>query len=376
MTEKHYILDKKVQVYKRENSKLWQCYTCIGGKRHRTSTKCEILAEAKELAEDWYYDLRSRHKRGEISSEKTFADAAKKFELEYEVITEGQRSPKWVESHKIRIRLHLNPFFGKLPPSKVTSGKIQEYRVHRMQSEKPPARSTLHDEMGTLRLVLKTAIRHDWLDRLPDMTTPYRSVAKVSHRPWFSQQEYRTLYEATRENMRHPKQERLRSHAEDLHDFVLFMANTGLRPDEANRLRYENVQIVKDRDTEETILEIEVNQGKRGFGFCKSTRGAVRPFERLIARNKPKPSDLVFPSDHKKMFNRILNDAGLKRDKLGHSRTVYSLRHSYICFRLMEKADIYNLSKNCRTSVDMIEKHYAVHIKNMIDTAAVNRRMS
>jgi hypothetical protein len=37
-------------------------------------------------------------------------------------------------------------------------------------------------------------------------------------------------------------------------------------------------------------------------------------------------------------------------------------------------ADIYQIAKNCRTSVEMIEKFYAAHIKNMIDAAAVNVR--
>jgi hypothetical protein len=40
----------------------------------------------------------------------------------------------------------------------------------------------------------------------------------------------------------------------------------------------------------------------------------------------------------------------------------------------MEGADIYQIAKNCRTSVEMIEKFYGAHIKNMIDAAAVNVR--
>jgi hypothetical protein len=47
---------------------------------------------------------------------------------------------------------------------------------------------------------------------------------------------------------------------------------------------------------------------------------------------------------------------------------------SGICLRLIEGADIYQVAKNCRTSVEMIEKHYAAHIKDTIDTAAVNVR--
>ena len=40
----------------------------------------------------------------------------------------------------------------------------------------------------------------------------------------------------------------------------------------------------------------------------------------------------------------------------------------------MEGADIYQIAKNCRTSVEMIEKFYAAHLKNTIDAAAVNVR--
>ena len=42
------------------------------------------------------------------------------------------------------------------------------------------------------------------------------------------------------------------------------------------------------------------------------------------------------------------------------------------CLRLMEGADIYQIAKNCRTSVEMIEKVYASHIKTRLDAAAIN----
>jgi hypothetical protein len=40
----------------------------------------------------------------------------------------------------------------------------------------------------------------------------------------------------------------------------------------------------------------------------------------------------------------------------------------------MEGADIYQIAKNCRTSVEMIEKYYASHLKNTLDAAAINVR--
>ena len=63
----------------------------------------------------------------------------------------------------------------------------------------------------------------------------------------------------------------------------------------------------------------------------------------------------------------------LKLDRDGKPRTAYSLRHTYICMRLMEGADIYQIAKNCRTSVEMIEQFYAAHIKNTLDAAAINK---
>lgn len=74
------------------------------------------------------------------------------------------------------------------------------------------------------------------------------------------------------------------------------------------------------------------------------------------------------------MFNTILSEQKLKFDREGQRRTQYSLRHTYICLRLMEGADIYQIAKNCRTSVKMIEDFYAAHIKDLLDTASINVR--
>ncbi len=111
-----------------------------------------------------------------------------------------------------------------------------------------------------------------------------------------------------------------------------------------------------------------------GSGVCKSTFGAVRPYQRLVKRKAPEPTDRVFPANHRELFNTILREEGLKFDRDGNRRTAHGLRHTSICFRLMEGADIHRIAKNCRTSVEMIEKFYAAHIKNHLDAAAINVR--
>lgn len=385
----HAILGGKVRVYKRDNSQYWYCAARFKGRNIKVSTKEDSLARAKDYAEDWYLGMRGKQVNGELKpKEKTFGDAAAKFIEEYEILTEGTRSPKWVQGHKDRLRLHLLPFFGDKGLSRINAGTLMDYRVHRKQTSpngKPPAHNTVHNEIVTLRQVLKTGLRHGWMPYLPDLSMPYGTTTKVTTRAWFSHAEYKQLYETTRRRAQELKEDtRARWHAEQLHDYVLLMANTGLRPDEVKLLQFRDVEIVKDEWSGDLILEIRV-RGKRGEGWCKSMPNAVHPFERLRDRKRKvawregeefmetRPEDLLFPSDHKKAFNNVLAECDLKLDREGKRRTAYSLRHSYICFRLMEGADIYQIAKNCRTSVEMIEKFYASHIRTAIRTEGVNR---
>lgn len=373
---KHSIMGGKVHVYKRPESPIWQCSTYLAGKNRRVSTKETGLAAAKDFAEDWYLELVGKKRDGTLGDGVLFQEAAKHFLREFDVLTEGSRNRQYVAGHERRVRLYLNPFFGKTPLPRVTAGMIQDYRVHRMSDfETKPAVSTLHQEMVALRQILKLAVRRGWMSALPDMTVPYRGSWKISHRAWFSPEEYRKLYTATRARIQSARSGRDKAAAERIHDKVLFLANTGLRPDELKRLEYRDVTITDEYETGEPILEISV-RGKRGVGYCKSMPGAVRPFRRMLDRNNPSETDLLFPTPDHRIFNSILEELDLKHDRDGNPRTWYSLRHSYISFRLLEGADIYQIAKNCRTSVEMIEKHYAVHLQNSIDARAVNVRRS
>lgn len=398
MSEHHTILGGKVHVYRRPNSSSWQCASYLAGKNRRTTTKEDSLSKAKEVAEDWYLQLRGKLRDGELKSGKLFREAGKLYLREFDIITQGERSPTYARGQHARTDGHLIPFFGNMVLPEITSGKVNEYRIRRLEQSKalrgkPLAHNTMHQEIVTLRQIFKTALRHGWIDHLPDLSEPYRSSPKISHRAWFSPEEYKQLYEATRKRALDPKQPRFRWEAEQLHDYVLFATNTGLRPDEAMRLQFRDVMVVEDEGSGQTILEIEV-RGKRGVGYCKSTAGAVHPFERLKARTRPDggpgrsgsrtasiangewhepgSTDLLFPKWPRDLFNAILEEEKLRTDRDGRPRTAYSLRHTYICLRLLEGADIYQIAKNCRTSVEMIEKYYAAHLKTRLDASAIN----
>lgn len=389
MAEKHEMLGGKLQIYKRSNSSYWQCATFLNGRHHRISSKLDSLALAKEWGEDWYLTLRGKARNGEIASGPTFKKAALGFLSEFQTLLSGERSARYIETVQERIDRHLIPFFGSKALIDITPGLVQEYRLHRMKNGyrgKPPSRSTLHNETVALRQVLKFANRSGLVKSIPDLSRPYRTSGKVTHRAWFSPDEYKRLYEATRVRTTDLTQHQGQWlwQAQQLHDYVLFVANTGVRPDEALNLEFRDVQIVREPGSKEAILHLEV-RGKRGVGYCKSTHQAVFPFERLKSRSRlsakasssegtslPLPTDKLFPVNPRQSLLRVLKRLGLRKDREGNLRTAYSLRHSYITFRLMEGADIYAIAKNCRTSVEMIEKFYASHIKNRLDASAIN----
>ncbi|NJM51607.1 MAG: site-specific integrase [Sphingomonadales bacterium] len=338
--ENHVLMDGALHVYRREKSRFWQCSTYLSRRNHRQTTKEVSLAAAKDFARDWYMErcVEDRQMRrgtatllsnpvqapiaeplapidGRKRREPTgpsFADAAKAFIDEFEVITQGQRNAGYVESKSIHVRVHLAPFFGDTALADITAGKVQEYRVHRQTSRidpktgkpKRPARATLHGEIVTLRQVLKTANRKGWIAAIPDMSAPYKTSGKLEHRAWFSPEEYKLLYEATRERAKNPPKPRWREVCETFHDYVLFMGNTGLRPDESARIQLRDVKIVDDESTGERILEIEV-RGKRGVGFCKSMPGAILPFERVRDRKQLKPTDPIFGKTPRELMNTV-----------------------------------------------------------------------
>lgn len=394
----HYLFDKRVQIYRRKGSRVWQCAARVNGQRFRESTKEQELDRAKDVAEEWYLDLRGKTRRGEIvQKDRLFREAAEAYLVKIRALAHGRRSPAYVELVELRMNKHILPFCGDDELNKIGTGLGERYCVHRTteamaqidgngKAGSPPARSTLLQEVVILRQVLKHAAGENWIPFAPSLPTPFLKHTKRERRAWFSPEEYKRLYSATRRRIKDGKRPGWKKMYEELHDYVLFMTNTGLRPDEAKRLFVGDVALEQDPALKQTILVLDV-RGKTGTGYAKSMSGAVLPFERLKKRRKAElranglsendasqalAQTPLFGPFNRDLFNTILKEEGLKFDKDGRRRTAYSLRHTYISLRLLEGANIYMLAVNCRTSVEMIEKHYAAHIKDRIDASAIN----
>ena len=67
-----------------------------------------------------------------------------------------------------------------------------------------------------------------------------------------------------------------------------------------------------------------------------------------------------------RQFTAILHITGLKTDKQGNERTLYSLRHTAIVTALRLGIPIQLIASNARTSMDMIDRFYGTHLNSAL----------
>ena len=107
---------------------------------------------------------------------------------------------------------------------------------------------------------------------------------------------------------------------------------------------------------------------------------AVAVYERLRKRHAEnglcRLDDFVFFPEYenreyalqtmRRQFEHILNVAELKFDRNDNPRTIYSLRHTALMFRLLKSKniDIFMLARNALTSVNQLERFYLSHAES------------
>lgn len=153
---------------------------------------------------------------------------------------------------------------------------------------------------------------------------------------------------------------------------IRFMVYTFLRPGDIRQLKNKHVEVVRGSFN---YLRLTLPEVKRHKAPVVSLPAAVGIYERLLQRQLSSgyghPEDYVFFPEEKNrrlildvigwQFNWILKELDLKQGPHGVNRSLYSLRHTSITFRLIYggNIDLLTLARNARTSVEMIEKFYA-----------------
>lgn len=349
---------KKLRLYRRKGSSRWQASVYFEGANRRLSTKEVEQTRAELVAGDWYEDLLASKRLGQSRFGPTFEQAACLFRKEYEALVKrGDRSERHFEQFKNKLKRYLNPFFGKMNVIEITTARVADYEQWRLKNNHygtSPSRATMHQEFVLIRHVLKTASIQGWIDNVPTIGHRHKQSQKqrFRSRSWFTFEEYKKLIESSQKRVLAAEGKRWQWAVEQLHDYIIFMVNTGLRVGEASNLRYADIEIKKNKietDARGKPLEYLLISavGKRGHGECVSFWGAVSAYKNLLQRNDPKESDLVFPTYQRIALNNLLDETGLKVDAYKNVRSASSFRSTYISFRLLGGAPIYEIALNC-----------------------------
>ncbi len=366
------------------------------------SLKTGDLSAAITEAEDLFYELRAEQKQGldvKLAGNLRFKDLWKLF---YETHQTG------LSIH--RQRLHTSfaknyfvPFLGEHRVADMADAFVEKYWDWRINFYNPvrreaegnddpippnaasiPSQKTLDMEAGMLRQIFRWGKRVGCVKREPWIKPPNVKHTKgVVRRPTFSESEWKRVYEHLREwvtetivtsvgenggrlnragpNARH------RSQRELLRHYLLFIANSGLRPNEARQLLWRDIREEEDEDGKPALVIEVAPTTKTGARTVVCREGTGHYLERLKTLSKYiKPDDYVFsgadgkPVDNfNNSFKKVLSGLGLLEDRWGERRSVYSLRHFYCTQALLSGVPIHVLAKNMGTSITHIEQHYS-----------------
>lgn len=323
---------------------------------------------ARERAFDQDADLRFRIKHEVPIFNRPFSQIAKDYvDLQKERVEAGQIGHhRWTVVDSV-VRVQLNRYVGSIQINMVGQDRWLAYPLWRQKNGKGRngrvSDATIRYEMAIFRSIMAFAATkkyipdsHIFKGKLP--------LAKV-RREEFTPEEYRKLHTFARgwiKKARGPLHTWYRTVA---YNFLLIMCNTGMRPPEAKNLRWRDVSIRTDPQGRKFVV-LHV-RGKDKFRNLVAASNVVDYLERIRAIGKAtEPDDFVFTTWkgepaltlYSGIIETLLTESVLLFSSSGSRRSTYCFRHTYATFRLSEGVDVYFLSKQMGTSVQMIEDHY------------------
>lgn len=378
------------------------------GKGYLTkSLKTADKQEALALADDWYRDIKYKLKNNIAINTRKFTYISKLYleKLESNVKL-GIIPERRLKDYRPLLDIYINPFFAKHNIDSITQQDIEAFKNHCLvywikgegfkekehirqangksienPAKKPRAElsnSSMNKICVVLRAIFKVAVQQKAINqadvpKISKLVDGQKQKSKHdSRRPAFSKAEYDKL-------VHHLKNWHLETEDKEqierrllLNDYVLILANTGIRPGtESDGLRWKDIQTVTQDGNSYIQLNIDGKTGKRQPIAMDRTK---KYLERIKKRrtdflgHAPNKNEHVFSlpdgtpvkNDYfRAAFKRALIAFGLLEDSYGKNRSPYSLRHTYATLRLAKGVGLEELSKNMGTSYKMIQDHYS-----------------
>lgn len=387
------ILGGRGKLYRRNGVKkpIWQCRLNIRGKKGYVVRSCgttdyeDALVYARNLYEDLSFRVRQKLPLQRRSFALFWCN-------EWLPHVKNKLSIHRYKLHKGTGERYFIPHFGDSFIEDVDERKIAAYWLFRRTyyTEGPgskrklpanaavrPSKKTLDMEKSLLTQVFKFMKVNSYIPNMPIITVDKdESDPPPDRRPHFEMHEWETLHTYMKTwkeagyNAFHQHQRKM------LYCLVGFLMNSGLRPNEVFNLRWKNLGI-----TEKRRLKVIIPKGtKTGYkdrdrvpletAIQYTSDAAVLRHQRLPDMPIDKETEFVFAgyngepmAQSHKLFSQVLNDVGLLKDAHGRNRTLYSLRHSFISYRLLAGISIEDVARNTGSSVKQIQEHYD-HIAN------------
>jgi integrase len=410
----HTLIDRKLIVYQRERSAIWQCRFNVDGRWQRTSTGTRDLADAKAKAHDILVEANTLKKLNVAPITRRFKDIANSVVRKLKDEIKTRKAKPIYKDYITAIDTYLIPVLGKYAVNNITYEALEELdRRRTKRMGKAPTRSTQLTHNAALKLIFDEAIYKGYMVELNRPKLAAKGKAS-ERRIEFGLDETRALKSNFDEWIKAGKVD-----SKDLRrllkDYVMVLLDTGARPGkELLDVRWTQIEIKKypaikktgeieppsefsDTGEEVTILNlnrtavINIQSGKTGSRLAIGRLPTVKALEDIAQRNygktlskllKEQCKDYIFtykefvsdrqqksnrkaklvrPSSFSKLFDTYLKEHNLQIDPVSHKkRVLYSLRHTYATLALTnDNVPIHTLAKQMGTSTTMIEKHYS-----------------
>ncbi len=380
----------KLVIFQTNASRYWQVRCYLKGRTYkqslRTTNRLVALRAAKE-----FFHVKTAELYGQSIVERPKIETLYKdlvmpmLSVERARVKRGEFSAGSLRILQNRLARTIMPFFGEMRVKSIGYAEMGDFVAS--MSRTGLSSTTIQQHLVAARKVLNYALTRDIIASIP--TSP---SIKITNKPRgsFSLEEYKQLVRTarqrigqkiairatTRSKTRAGMVERYVTISDELHWLIQFMVNSFVRPSDIKNLQYQHVTIVRG---EHVYLRLNLPESKKHDKPIVTLAAAVRVYERLRqmnrARGYAKPDDYLFMpeiTDRKKavefmgyQFQNILNVAGIGDNAAnGKKRTLYSLRHTCITFRLLygSNIDLVTLARNARTSVEMIENFYSSNL--------------
>jgi integrase len=387
LTQEVGICDGEVKLVRtKQSNQIWQVRIWVRGEGRyfRKSLRTRDLEKAKEKAKSIYYKMMGQVEIGK----KIFSISARELVDGYtkhqqQRVDGGFITPGRLTTIKTQLK-HFLGFVGDTTKlDSIKSQKYKDYYAYRKRIKPNVTNVTLINERATLGNMHKWGLEQGFISQ--SQLPVWSEIRKtISYRKALQRDEYRVLYTYLRNWEKNVTDERELYERQLCRDFILVLANTGMRFGEARFIKWNYVEIKKsassnNKRTNYPNVHIhipkeisKVRKDRTAIGM----RGDI--FQRIKTYSKhTTPHDYVFANKDtgeavsRKTLYRLW---GIIRKESGIGEFVedysfYSLRHTFATYRLQfGNIDVFTLSKIMGCSVKYIEEHYGqIETKKMTD---------